>query len=239
GDCLDILTLAFRWAMKAMTPVIILSDATLAQGSCQIALDDQKIIHEVLPYYEHQEGEIIAPYARNQHGARPWIIPGTSGAAHRIGGLEKQHRTGDISYDPDNHQFMNELRRAKLEHLAIELPEPLAVKKKRFIFITYGCPCGPVEEMLFQEKWDDITQIKLRTIYPLPSNFWNIVTDYDVVITIELAQEQLARYLRSFSQHPRILSYSQTNGYNINIKQFIAWFNALKEEDAYVGSSIC
>jgi 2-oxoglutarate ferredoxin oxidoreductase subunit alpha len=229
GDCLDILTLAFRWAIQAMTPVIILSDATLAQASCQFPLDLEPIQPEVLPQPKAVQ-EPLMPYSRNHDGARPWIIPGTEHGAHRIGGLEKQHLTGDISYDAHNHEMMIGLRQAKIEHLSLEIPEPRPLLKKKFLLISYGCTCGPIEELLFQQNWDDVSHILLRTLYPLPKNFWIMLSQYEVVITVELAQEQLARYLRSHARHHNIVSYSQTNGYNINSHQLLTWLLALKQE---------
>jgi 2-oxoglutarate ferredoxin oxidoreductase subunit alpha len=229
ADCLDILTLAFRWALQAMTPVIVLSDATLAQASCQIALSHDAIEPEQLPHYKILEGESIRPYARNDDGARPWIIPGTLFGAHRIGGLEKEHMTGEISYDADNHDLMISLRRAKLERLATSIDKPICIGHKKMLLITYGCTCGPVEELLFQERWHDVVQLKLRQLYPLPSNFWDIAMEYEKVIVIELAQEQLTRYLKSYGRHQGIISYSQTNGYNVSIKQLVQWLNVLRQ----------
>ena len=224
SDCMDTLMTAFEWAMKAMTPVIILSDASLAQASCQFKIEYDSIKHEKLPHAVITE-EGILPYQRNADGARPWIVPGTIGGAHRLGGLEKQHRTGDISYDGSNHELMIELRQKKIEKLAIHLDTSSYQLNKKFLFVTYGSPSGPLAELIHSQEWNDTEHLIIKTIYPLPVNFWEILSHYETVIIVELSSGQLARYLRSYAKHPKVVSYTQMTGLNLETQSLVAWMN--------------
>ena len=125
ADCFDVAVEAVRIAVRYRTPVILLSDTFLANSSEPWRIPDSADLPEIDPHFAEapNAGDEFLPYLRDERGARPWAIPGTPGLQHRIGGLEKEDGSGNISYDPANHALMTELRAEKLEKLAEEMPE--------------------------------------------------------------------------------------------------------------------
>ena len=124
ADCFDVAQEAWRIAVRFMTPVVILSDGYIANGSEPWRIPDV----DELPRIEIKhpepidEGETFLPYERDERLSRPWALPGTPGLMHRIGGLEKQNGTGNVSYDPDNHEQMVRLRAQKVANVADDIP---------------------------------------------------------------------------------------------------------------------
>ncbi len=217
---------AFEWAISAMTPVIVLSDALLVQGTAPMRinpLDGQG------PHLVNEE--FTSPFSRNAQGVRPWTIPGMPGGAHCNGGLEKNWETGEISYEGSNHERMTAIREEKIVQLARTLP-PFSShpKKKTYLWIGFGSVTGALEEFHYHHPDCDSSYIALREIDPLPSNFWQVAREYNYILSVELADRQLARYLRSFSQHSQILSYTQTNGAALDSERLEKWFHTIQKE---------
>ena len=126
ADCFDVALEAARIAVRYRTPVIVLSDTFLSNSSEPWRVPEVDDLPVIDPNFAVADGDGFLPYARDERLARPWAVPGTPGLVHRIGGLEREDLTGNISYDPENHERMTHLRQAKVDGIADDIP-PLAV----------------------------------------------------------------------------------------------------------------
>lgn len=201
GDCFYVTYEAFRIATKYMTPVIILSDAYLANSAEPWKIPELTALKPMtLPYRTDPEG--FLPYQRDPATlARPWAIPGTPGLEHRIGGLEKENGSGNISYDPNNHQQMINLRAAKIQGVASDtLPLEIIGKNQGETLVigwgsTYGTIRTVVEEL--QSQGYCISTAHCRTLNPLPTELEKIVKNFTTVVVVELNTGQLRHLIRS------------------------------------------
>jgi len=200
ADCFAMAIEAFRIAVKYMTPVVLLTDGYLANGAEAWRIPD---IDE-LPKFDIQHpraGDDFQPYARDEHLARPWAIPGTPGLEHRIGGLEKKDVFGGVSHDPDNHQIMCELRRAKIDRIAEDIPpqEILGDDSGDLLVVgwggTYGAITTAVERC--QAKGMSVSSVHLRYIDPMPADLGDILRRFKRVVVPEMNLGQLLHRLRS------------------------------------------
>lgn len=203
GDCFNMAIEAARIATKYMTPVILLSDGYLANGAepWRIpAMDELPKLHTRFAG-PPTNGTPFLPYARDEHLARPWARPGTKGLQHRIGGLEKQDGTGNVNYDPDNHQHMMELRRDKVEGIAKDIPEQevFGPKKGKLLVLGWGGTAGAIQSacQLAQKKGLDVAYASLRYLFPMPRNLGDVVHSYDRVLIPELNLGQLRMLIRN------------------------------------------
>ncbi len=209
-DCFDIALEATRIATTYRTPVIILSDGYLANGSEPWRLpqvDELPVIDAdfaTVPNGIDESGTaVFHPYARDPKTlARPWAIPGTPGLEHRIGGIEKEDVTGNISYDPDNHDRMVRLRAAKIGRIADSVPE-IEVDdpggQARLLVLGWGSTFGPIAAAtrLLRNQGHRIAQAHLRHLNPFPHNLGEVLRRYDRVVVPEMNLGQLALLLRS------------------------------------------
>lgn len=201
GDCFHIMLEAFRIALRYMTPVIVLSDAFLANGAEPWQIPDVSTLPNLKPTYCRQS-EGFLPYARcSETLARPWAIPGTKGLEHRIGGLEKENGSGNISYDGDNHQRMVDLRAAKIQGIDKDLPplEVVGPKRGEVLLISWGSTYGTVRTVVegLQAQGYAISFVHLRYLNPLQKELSSILQQFQKVIVIELNKGQLCQLLRS------------------------------------------
>ncbi|MFQ5894506.1 MAG: 2-oxoacid:acceptor oxidoreductase subunit alpha [Nitrospinota bacterium] len=200
-DCFWCAIEAARITTKYMTPVILISDGSLANGA------EPWLIPKVgdLPKLSAQfrtDPEGFAPYLRDEETlARPWVVPGTPGMAHRIGGLEKEHITGGVCYDPANHQLMTELRAEKVARIAWDIP-PLQVmgpEEGELLVLGWGCSRGPiaaaVESLL--EEGAPVAAAHLRHLNPFPSNLGEVLGRYNKVLIPEMNMGQLLKVVRA------------------------------------------
>jgi 2-oxoglutarate ferredoxin oxidoreductase subunit alpha len=187
-----------------MTPVLILSDAYVANGSEPWLVPELARLAriEVRHPEEGHRGETFEPYSRDQRLARPWAVPGTPGLMHRIGGLEKRHITGAISYDPQNHQQMVDLRARKIAGIAKELPpQEIEGPPEGGLLVvgwggTYGALATAVAEMR-RRGHRDVALVHLRYLNPLPADLGHILSRYRRVLVAELNSGQLRARLRA------------------------------------------
>ena len=201
-DCFTMAFEACRIAIEHMTPVILLSDAFIGNGSSAWRVPDADEYPEIHPRYVPDElREDWKPYQRDEESlARYWAIPGTEGLTHRLGGLEKDTRTGSISTDPVNHEKMVNLRRAKIERIANDIPalEVLCDADADTLLLgwggTYGHLRSAAEELC--REGQPIAFAQLRYINPLPANTREVLSRYKRVIVAELNTGQLADYLQ-------------------------------------------
>ncbi len=203
GDCFDTVIEAWRIATKLMTPVMILSDAFIANGAAPWRIPELSTL-EPIPV-NHPEAspneEPFQPYARDDWLARPWAIPGTSGLTHRIGGIEKAEGSGDISYDPANHEKMVAVRAEKVAKSA-ELARPLDMVGPEYgdlLVISWGGTYGSCREAVIQaqEKGQQVSHLHLRLIYPLPSDLGEKLKQFKQAVVAELNTGQLRQLLRA------------------------------------------
>src|SRR5690606_4600613 len=210
ADCFDIALEAVRMATTYRTPVIVLSDGYLANGSepWRVPDPDRLPLHPpelaTEPNATDADGRpVFHPYLRDELTlARPWAVPGTPGLEHRIGGIEKADVTGHISYDPDNHDRMVRLRQAKIDRIADTIP-PLQVDdprgRARVLVLGWGSTYGPIAAAirLVRGTGVEIAQAHLRHLNPFPPNLGEVLRSYDRVIVPEMNLGQLALLLRA------------------------------------------
>ncbi|MEM1054437.1 MAG: 2-oxoacid:acceptor oxidoreductase subunit alpha [Bacteroidota bacterium] len=207
GDCFEVAYNACRVATRFMTPVVVLSDGYLGNGSEPWRIPDAS----TLPPFEvsfadaasapKDENGALLPYARDEQTlARPWARPGTSGLEHRIGGLEKDALTGGVSYDPLNHQHMTDTRQAKLDRIARELP-PLEVEGDAggdVLVIAWGSTYGSVKAGVERAREQGVTvgHLHLRWLNPMATDLPDVIARYRRVLVPELNNGQLYKLLR-------------------------------------------
>ncbi|MEO7129851.1 MAG: 2-oxoacid:acceptor oxidoreductase subunit alpha [Dermatophilaceae bacterium] len=210
ADCFDIAFDAVRIATAYRTPVIILSDGYLANGSepwrlpVTAELPDIEVTFASEPNAVDAKGEpVFHPYLRDPETlARPWAIPGTAGLEHRVGGIEKADVTGNISYDPDNHDLMVRLRQAKIDGIAstiapLEVTDPIG--DADVLVLGWGSSYGPIAAavQLAREAGAHVAQAHLRHLNPFPTNTGEVLRAYKKVVLPEMNLGQLALLLRA------------------------------------------
>lgn len=204
NDTFDAVYEAVRIALEHMIPVFFLSDGYIANGAEPWKFPtsaDLKPIHVKYAENNLAEGEKFHPYVRDEKLARPWAIPGTKGLEHRIGGIEKEHITGNISYDPENHEFMVKLRQEKVDKIADYIPAQQldsGPEKGRIAVLAWGSTYGVIRSALreLREEGIDAAHIHLRYINPFPKNLEAMLRNYDVVLVPEINNGQLVRIIR-------------------------------------------
>ncbi|WP_030416563.1 2-oxoacid:acceptor oxidoreductase subunit alpha [Streptomyces sp. NRRL S-1448] len=212
ADCFDAALEAARIALTYRTPVFLLSDGYLANGSepwriPEVAeLPDLRVQFASGPNHVTVDGtEVFWPYKRDEHTlARPWAVPGTPGLEHRIGGIEKQDGTGNISYDPANHDFMVRTRQAKVDGIEvpdIEVDDPTddSGQGAGTLVVGWGSTYGPITAAVRRVRGagERIAQAHLRHLNPFPRNLGEVLARYDKVIVPEMNLGQLATLLRA------------------------------------------
>ncbi|MET8131948.1 2-oxoacid:acceptor oxidoreductase subunit alpha [Streptomyces sp. NPDC005251] len=240
ADCFDAAMEAARIALTYRTPVLLLSDGYLANGSEPWRVPDTDELPDLRvqfaqgPNHTLDDGtEVFWPYKRDpQTLARPWAIPGTPGLEHRIGGIEKQDGSGNISYDPANHDFMVRTRQAKIDGIDVpdlEVDDPTAGTgtAANTLVLGWGSTYGPITAAVrrLRTAGEQIAQAHLRHLNPFPRNLGAVLKRYDKVVIPEMNLGQLATLVRAkylVDAH----SYNQVNGMPFKAEQLAA---ALKE----------
>jgi 2-oxoglutarate ferredoxin oxidoreductase subunit alpha len=205
SDCFHAAIEAVRIALKYRTPVYLLSDAYLANGSEPWLLPDLDTLPDLTPTFatKPNAGDEFLPYLRDEQTlARPWALPGTPGLEHRIGGLEKADRTGNISYDPENHDLMTRLRAQKVAGIAADIPE-LAVDDPKgdakLLVLSWGGTYGPVAAAARRVRANgkQVAHAHLNHINPFPRNTGDVLRRYEKVLVPEMNLGQLRQLVRS------------------------------------------
>jgi 2-oxoglutarate ferredoxin oxidoreductase subunit alpha len=216
SDCFSILIEAFRIAVKYMTPVVVLSDGYLATGAEPWLIPDVDKLPDLKPEFCNEKEENFSPYLRDtQTLARNWAIPGTKNLEHRIGGLEKDFITGNISYDPDNHQKMIEIRANKIQNIVNHIPdiEIQGNPSGKLLVVSWGSTYGSALTAVdsLQQEGYEISAIHLRYLNPFPKNLKNILNSFDKILVPELNRGQLSHLLRA-EFLVNAISYSKVTG---------------------------
>jgi 2-oxoglutarate/2-oxoacid ferredoxin oxidoreductase subunit alpha len=205
SDCFYAALEAARIALTYRTPVILLSDNYVANGSEPWLLPDVDSLPDLRVEFatapNGEDGKTFLPYLRDpQTLARPWAIPGTPGLEHRIGGLEKADKTGDISYDPANHDFMVRMRAARIEAIPVpDLDVEDPDENARVLVLGWGSTYGPIGAACraLRHRGLPIAQAHLRHLNPMPANLGEVLASYDRVIVPEMNLGQLAHVIRA------------------------------------------
>ena len=202
SDCFEVAIEAVRLAIKYMTPVILLSDGYIANAAEPWRIPDV-IDFEPFPALFRVDPEGFKPFGRDAKTlARAWVKPGTPGLEHRIGGIERDSETGNISYDPANHQHMTDMRIAKIEGIAADIPEQgleLGEPGGKLAVVGWGSTYGPINRAVgnLREAGLDVAHMHLRHIWPLPRNLGDLLAGFDKVLVPEMNAGQLLTVLRS------------------------------------------
>ncbi|MEW1998298.1 2-oxoacid:acceptor oxidoreductase subunit alpha [Streptomyces coelicoflavus] len=228
ADCFDAALEAARIALTYRTPVFLLSDGYLANGSEPWRIPETDELPDLAvrfaqgPNHTLDGGtEVFWPYKRDPHTlARPWAVPGTPGLEHRIGGIEKQDGTGNISYDPANHDFMVRTRQAKVDGIAVPDLEVDDPDGARTLVLGWGSTYGPITAAVrrLRTAGEEIAQAHLRHLNPFPANLGAVLKRYDKVVVPEMNLGQLATLIRA-KYLVDAQSYNQVNGMPFKAEQ--------------------
>jgi 2-oxoglutarate ferredoxin oxidoreductase subunit alpha len=201
ADCFFVAIEAARIAIRYRTPVIVLSDTFLSNSSEPWRLPDLDDLPTIDPGFASANGGVFLPYARNDDLARPWAVPGTPGLVHRVGGLEREELTGNISYDGENHERMTALRQAKIDRIAADVP-PLAVDDPggdaELLVLGWGSTLGTITAAArrVRDRGGKVATAHLRHLNPFPANTEEVVRAYPKVLIPEINLGQLALLIR-------------------------------------------
>ncbi|MFI5252064.1 MAG: 2-oxoacid:acceptor oxidoreductase subunit alpha [Bacteroidota bacterium] len=200
ADCFDTVFEAARIAIKFMTPVICLTDGYLANGAEPWLLPNVDALPDISPSFT-TKAEGFHPYSRDEKTlARPWAIPGTPGLEHRIGGLEKLHITGNVSYDPENHEFMIRMRQAKIDRVAefIPLAQVEGDPKGDLLVIGWGGTYGAIRTAVENKRKEGkrVSHLHLKYIHPFQKNVGEILYNFKNILIPELNLGQLSKLIR-------------------------------------------
>ena len=203
AEAFDVAIEAVRLATRYMTPVVVLSDTFIANAAEPWRLPDVGTL-EPFPVTFHTDAEGFQPYRRDDETlARRWVKPGTPGLEHRIGGLEKDYTTGNVSYDPENHQRMTNVRHEKIANIADDIPEQEVDQGPdhgAIAVVGWGSTYGPISRAVERSRDEygiDVAHIHLRYLNPLPRNLGDLLASYETVLVPEMNMGQLTTVLRS------------------------------------------
>jgi 2-oxoglutarate ferredoxin oxidoreductase subunit alpha len=205
SDCFHAALEAARIALEHMTPVILLSDGYIANGAEPWKFPTVESLPEIKVKFKTSlaEGEDnYLPYLRDEKGVRPWAIPGTPGLEHRVGGLEKQNITGNVNYEPDNHELMVKIRQEKVDKIADYIPEQTldsGPETGKVLVLGWGSTYGAIKSAIAGLHAKGITSVShahLRHMRPFPRNLGDIIRNFEVVLVPEINNGQLVKIIR-------------------------------------------
>lgn len=204
SDCFYAVFEAVRIAVEHMTPVIFLSDGYVANGAEPWRFPQSADLAEIAVSFKTQLGDHedkFQPYLRDEKLVRPWVVPGTPGLEHRIGGLEKQNITGNVSYDPENHQLMIKIRQEKVDKIADYIPEQRldsGPSKGKVLVLGWGSTYGAIKSaaLELQIEGHAVSHAHLRHMRPFPKNLGHLLEQFDTVLIPEINNGQLIKIIR-------------------------------------------
>jgi len=204
SDCFEMAYEACRIAIEHMTPVFLLTDGYIANGAEPWKFPSAEALKPIVLKVKDARAEEDAPYLpykRNEDLVREWAVPGTAGAEHRLGGLEKDKETGNVSYDPENHQEMVKIRAAKVNRIAKHIPKQeldSGTTSSKLLILGWGSTYGSIKTAAkeLQSEGVDVAHAQIRYIHPFPENLGEILSNFDKVIIPELNDGQLIKLIR-------------------------------------------
>ena len=205
GDCFYVAYEACRIAIKYMTPVILLTDGYLANGSEPWSIPNVDDLEPIEVKFADTSAKVdgqFMPYMRDKDTlARPWAVPGTEGLEHRIGGLEKEDVTGNVSYDPENHHHMTITRQKKIDNIVNDIPptEIFGESSGDLLILSWGGTKGACRSAAedLQANGESISHVHLRWVNPLPKDLGEILIRFKNILIPEINMGQLIRLVRS------------------------------------------
>lgn len=203
SDCFNMAYQACKIAIEHMTPVMLLSDGYLGNGAEPWAFPKAENLESITVKKPEKpkEGEPFLPYLRDENDVRAWATPGMEGLEHRVGGLEKQHLTGDVSYDPDNHEFMIKKRAEKIELIKNFIPPAIyesGNEKADLLILGWGSTYGSIQAamQLMEKEKLSVAHVQLNYINPFPENLGEILKNHKKIMIPEINQGQLVKIIR-------------------------------------------
>ena len=229
SNCFDFAYESSRIALEHMTPVVYLTDGYLGNGAGPWKIKSTKDLPDINPPIVKEGTENWQPYARDEKGVRGWAIPGTPGLEHRIGGLEKDKTTGNVSYDPINHEEMCHLRAEKVAKIADYIPEQevYGCKEGKLLVVgwggTYGSLLDGVDACLAEGESIGFTHFNY--INPLPKNTGDIFSKFDTILVCELNLGQFVKHLAGQFPGQKFDQYNKIQGLPFTVKELTEEFN--------------
>jgi 2-oxoglutarate ferredoxin oxidoreductase subunit alpha len=204
SDCFGAVYEAVRIAVQHMTPVIFLSDGYIANGAEPWKYPESKDLPTIEVNFKTELGhheEVFQPYLRDEKLVRAWAIPGFAGLEHRVGGLEKQNITGNVSYDPENHQLMVKIRQEKIDKIADYIPDQEidnGPEKGSILVLGWGSTYGSIKSAVVEllAEGHAVSHIHLRYVRPFPKNLGDLLKNFDQILIPELNNGQLIKIIR-------------------------------------------
>jgi 2-oxoglutarate ferredoxin oxidoreductase subunit alpha len=204
ADCFDVAYEAVRIAVNHMTPVILLSDGYIANGAEPWKFPVSADLPPITVKFKTDLGDgedKFMPYLRDEKLARPWAVPGTAGLEHRIGGLEKQNITGNVNYEPENHQLMVKIRQEKIDKIADYIPEQKldsGAEKGKILVLGWGSTYGAIKSAVseLQARGESVSHAHLRYVRPFPKNLGTMLRNFEKVLIPEINNGQLIKIIR-------------------------------------------
>lgn len=224
SDCFNMAIEAVRLAVKFMTPVVFLSEGYLANGAEPWKLPDVDKLSKFEVTHAKAGKEPFLPYARNPETlARPWAKPGTPGLEHRIGGLSKADLTGNVSYDPDNHEKMVRLRAEKVKRIANDIPD-LEVRgdaKGKLLVLGWGSTFGHIYQAVsdLEQEGVKVSQAHLNYLNPFPKNLGDVLKNFETVAIPELNSGQLLMLLRNQFPGGKFVGINKIQGIPFQVQE--------------------
>lgn len=232
ADCFHFAYQAAKIALEHMTPVILLTDGSIGNGSQLLRIPKVADLPSITPPLATPNDKDYKPYRRDPETfVRQWAIPGTEGLRHRIGGLEKENVSGNVSTDPANHQLMTDLREAKIQKVADFIPEQTIFggKKGDLLVVSWGGTGGTtqaaVEEM--QKQGKKVSLAHFNHIMPLPKNTHEVLSGFKKIVVCELNSGQFVNYLRMKEPDFKYSQFNKVMGLPFTVTELVAKFNEL------------
>ncbi len=235
GDCFDTAVEAWRIATQFMVPVVILSDGYIANGSEPWAIPDVGALEPIKITHPTAgtSGEKFLPYSRDENLARPWAIPGTPELMHRVGGLEKQNGTGNVSYDADNHEKMVHIRAQKVANISkvIAPQEVFGPAEGELLVLSWGGTYGACHTAVQQAQnaGRNVTHCHLRHLNPFPANLGQILGKFESVLIPELNLGQLRMLIRA-KYLVDATGYNRVQGKPFSVTELVDKINEMTTE---------
>ena len=232
-DCFDAAYEASKMALEHLTPVILLTDAFIANGSAAWKLPTMDELPTITPHFATPEMKgNYTPYFRDEETkVRYWAVPGQEGYTHILGGLEKDGKTGAISTDPDNHDMMCRLRAEKVAKVADELPTPeiMGAADADLLVIGWGGTKGHLEAAVrdLQQEGKSIAHLHFNYLNPMPYGVEELLKGHKHIVVCELNEGQFAAYLRQNFQNYTFEQYNKTEGQPFTVVELKEKFNSL------------
>ena len=201
SDCFQMAFEACRIAIEHMTPVILLSDGYIANGAEPWRFPCADSLKKITPPFAEEQEQGYLPYKRDKAFVRKWAIPGTKGLEHRVGGLEKEHETGHVSYNPENHEKMVRLRAQRIEQISRHIPKQkteTGPASGKLLVLTWGSTYGAVKTAVREsiDEGYEVSHTHLKYLYPMPANTESLIKGFEKVLIPEMNAGQLVKVIR-------------------------------------------